>query len=362
MKKIVLVGGHLTPAQALIEELRPTRQINIYFFGRKNVTAGSANISAEYKQISTLPVEFINITAGRLERHITRHFIPSLIKIPLSFIQSFTHLLLIRPQLVISFGGSLSFPVVFSAWLLGIDTITHEQAAVPGLSNRLNAIFVSRIYLTWPQTAQYFLEEKTKVIGNLVRDLGEKNQQARAHSKNTLLVMGGNQGSHFLNEFIFTNIGELKDYDIIHAVGTANYMGDWQKAKSIKNKNYTWHEYLSPRELRKVYKQCKLILSRAGANTVWEMAVLGKIGVLVPLPHSAGSEQAQNARILENAGSVIVIDQDQASPQTLLNSLETVSSTSGQMLTSARKFSHRLPRQASQVMAKDILRMLALNT
>ncbi len=360
MKKIVVVGGHLTPAQALIEKLEPYRQIKIYFFGRKRVTSGSTNISAEYEQTSSLPIEFKNILAGRVERHISPHFVPSLIKIPVGFVQSFIHLLLIRPQLVVSFGGSLSFPVVFSAWLLGIDAITHEQAVVPGFSNRLNAIFVSKIYLTWPQTARYFPNEKTKVIGNLIREgILADNQPLHALPKNTLVVMGGNQGSHFLNQFIFTNIKALKNYNIIHSVGMANFKGDWQKAKSIKDKNYVWYEFIKPQELRKIYKQSDFILARAGANTIWEMAILKKIGILVPLPHSAGGEQEQNARILENAGSVLVINQGQASDQSLLNSLEAAKSNYKQMQSAAQALSLKLPKNAASILASDVVKMLS---
>lgn len=360
MKKIVICGGHLTPAQSLIEVLGKREDLRIYFFGRKFVTQGSKSISTEYKQISKDKVTFKNITAGRLPRHFSKYAPLSLLKIPIGFVQTFCYLVLIRPSLVISFGGSLSFPTIFSAWLLGIDTVTHEQAAVPTISNQLNSLFVKKIYVSWPATQAYFPKEKTVVIGNLVRSslIAGLGQSIKPAKRNTIFITGGNQGSHFLNWFVFENIKNLKTWEIIHQVGASNFKNDHEKAAAIKQKNYHWFEFIGPLELKKIFEESQIIIARAGANTVWELALFGKVAILIPLPHSAGSEQQKNAQILKDAGSAIVIKQAEASPAVIQDAIVQAQKNYPSMQKSAASFAKTMSYNGSQLLADDICSIL----
>jgi UDP-N-acetylglucosamine--N-acetylmuramyl-(pentapeptide) pyrophosphoryl-undecaprenol N-acetylglucosamine transferase len=361
MKKILLCGGHLTPAQALVENLVKEKDLEIYFFGRKFVTEGNKNLSAEFKQISNYNVVFKNIVAGRFQRHLSKYTLISLIKIPVGFIQSFFLLLFIRPKLIVSFGGSISFPVIFCGWLLGIESITHEQAVVPGLSNRLNGLFVKKIYGSWKESLNYYPKEKTVVIGNLVRGslLKGTAKKLRLPKKHTIFITGGNQGSHFLNTFVFENIKKLSSFNIIHQVGTANFKGDHDKAKSIKQNGYLWYDYIKPETLKSIFDAAQIIISRAGANTVWELALLGKVAILVPLLHSAGSEQAKNASILQSAGSAIVIGQKEANSGKILESIEKIQADYGKMLKSAENLAKTLPHGADKILASDIKKIIS---
>ena len=203
MKKIVICGGHLTPALALIEELEK-QDIELIFYGRKRSTEGSSNLSAEYKAIEKLGINFVAITAGRLQRKFTKYTIPALLKIPVGFIQSFIGLTRVRPSLVVAFGSYLSLPVIFSAWLIGIKCITHEQSSILGLANKINAYFISKVYLSWQQTAKDLKSNKYEIIGNLARNTifnktakDSKIQNFLKTDKKLIFVMGGNQGSHF---------------------------------------------------------------------------------------------------------------------------------------------------------------------
>ena len=107
MKKIVICGGHLTPALALIEKLESHKRPEIVFFGRKKTTARSQNSSLEYEIAKKHQIKFYSINAGKLQRKFTRYTLLWLVKIPVGFIQSFIYLLLERPNLVVSFGGYL---------------------------------------------------------------------------------------------------------------------------------------------------------------------------------------------------------------------------------------------------------------
>src|SRR3990167_8297717 len=186
MKKIVVCGGHLTPALALIEQFAKDKNYKILFFGRKYTAEGSKNLSAEYRLITKKKIRFFSIISGRLQRKFTRYTIFSLLKIPIGLLQSFILLLFERPGLIISFGGYLSVPVVFCGWLLGIDSIAHEQSLIPGLATKINSLFVKKIFLSHSATKNYFESGKTELIGNLIR----KSLLARtATSKNLSLFL-----------------------------------------------------------------------------------------------------------------------------------------------------------------------------
>lgn len=359
MKKIVICGGHLTPAQALIENLEKEKGVKIYFFGKRYVTEGNKNISAEYQQISKYNVVFKNIIAGRFQRHLSKYTLISIIKIPVSFIQSFFFLLAIRPSLIVSFGGSISFPTIFSGWLLGIDSITHEQAVVPGLSNRLNCLFVKKVYVSWKESLDYFPKEKTTLIGNLVRQsLLTGAKKLKPTAKSVLFVTGGNQGSHFLNTFVFKNINKLKAFNVVHQIGTANFKGDHDKAKAIRQSGYAWYDYISPEILKGIFDSAHITISRAGANTVWELAQFGKVTILVPLINSAGSEQEKNAEILQKAGSSLIVEQSEDSDQKLLAAIATIEKNYSSMQKSAASFAKTMSYNGSQLLADDIRSIL----
>ncbi|OGD93178.1 hypothetical protein A2697_01350 [Candidatus Curtissbacteria bacterium RIFCSPHIGHO2_01_FULL_41_44] len=367
MKKIVVCGGHFTPALALIEQLEghkssPNKE-EIIFFGRKFATEGSKSFSAEYQTTLKKNIKFYSITAARLQRKYSRYTIPSLAKLPCGFLQSLILLIVIRPNLIVSFGGYLSLPVVFCGWLLGIDSITHEQAIIPGLATRINSLFVKKIFLSWPQTQKYFNNAKSEVIGNLIRGSLFKtevnNPRIRKFleksGKNKLIfVTGGNQGSHFLNKLIFESQDLFKNYAILHQIGTANFAGDHQSAKAIKNKNYLSDEYIEPDNIGPIMKNALLVIARSGANTVWELAILAKPAILVPLPIAAQGEQVENAKILKNAGSAIVINQSDLTTKTLKDTLEKMFTNLEKFQKPAKNFQKTLPKDASRKLSNYI--------
>lgn len=350
--KIVICGGHLTPALALLEELVKRRNLKVFFFGRKFATEGSPNLSAEYRSILTCNIPFIHITTGRWQRKFTKYTLTSLSKIPIGFVQSIFYLVKIRPNLIISFGGYLSVPVVFASWLLGIDSIGHEQSIVPGLATKINSLFVKKVFLTWPQTRCYF-DGKGEVIGNLTRKAifqkRTRNKQIQdfLDKKGRLIfITGGNQGSHFLNTKIASLLPKLKNYLILHQIGTANFAKDQDLAKRAKRDNYFAVTWLDSPDFGAVANRADLVISRSGANTVWDLANLARPVVLIPLPTSAGQEQLQNAQILQKAGSAIVLHQENATEDNLLATVEKFFKESASYQKKAKEFAKTLPSQA----------------
>lgn len=358
MAKIVITGGHLTPALALIEELKAKKN-ELVFFGRKNVTEGGRNLSAEYREVTKRNIKFVNITGGRLPRKFNGYYyFLSLLKIPVGFLQAIYFLIIYRPKLIVSFGGYLSTPVVTAAILTGTKSITHEQASVPGLANKINSYFAKRVFVTWPSSLDYFPKSKTEVIGNLVRSAIYKKSTTKKNLSNFLqkankliFVSGGNQGSHFLNNLIFENIENLGDYDIIHQIGTANYKGDHEKAEKIRGANYLALDYIEAEDVGAVFTKSIIVISRSGANTVWDLAILAKCAILTPLPHSAFSEQQQNAQILQKAGSAVVIDQDEWTSRDVKAEINKFAKNLPEYQKAADKFAKTLPTDAAKRLA-----------
>ena len=364
MNKVVICGGHLTPALSLLDELIKNKDVEVLFFGRKYATEGSKNLSAEFKTISKLNIKFYELTAGRFQRKFTKYTIPALFKVPIGFIQSLIYLITTRPNIIVSFGGYLSLPIVFSGWLIGITSITHEQSTKAGLASKINALFVKRIFLTWPQTQKYFPKEKTEVIGNLTMK-AIFNQRAKspnirnflAKPQKLILIIGGNQGSHFLNLRILDILPKLSKYNIFHQVGTANFNGDLDNARKIKRSNYLAVDYIYPQDIGAVLNRADLIVSRSGANTVWDLALLAKVAILIPLPFAAANEQEENAKILEKAGSAIIVNQKDLTPAVLKQKIDYILKNYSKSQQAAQAFAKTLPKNSAQILTAEILKL-----
>ncbi|MBI4037635.1 UDP-N-acetylglucosamine--N-acetylmuramyl-(pentapeptide) pyrophosphoryl-undecaprenol N-acetylglucosamine transferase [Candidatus Curtissbacteria bacterium] len=364
--KVLIIGGHLSPAFSLVEELEKEKNIKIVFVGRKYSTEGQRTISAEVKIAKDKNIHFRNITTGRLQRKFTRHTIPSLLKIPVGLIQSFIVLIQEKPDIIVSFGSYVSTPVVLIGALLGIDIISHEQASVPGLATRINYLFSKKLFLTWEQSRKYFKNQaKLEVIGNLVRGPFYKKSYRikkqlteflKKGREDLIFITGGNQGSHFLNNLIFRNINFFTEHRVVHQIGLANYGNDHFIAKNIKEANYFQVQYLQAADYAVCLNESKLVVTRSGANTVWELILAKKPSILIPLAISGYGEQQENAKICEEAGFGIVIPQAEATDNKVKSSVETILKNYNEFARNAEEFEKTLPKDANKKLKDYILR------
>lgn len=362
MKKLVLCGGHLSPALATIEALEKKADVKIFFFGRRHATEGYNNLSAEYDEITATNATFVNITTGRLQRKFTTHTIWSLLKIPIGFIESFYYLLKIKPDMVVSFGSYQSIPTVICAWLLGIKSIAHEQATILGLAAKINAPFTQKIFLTWTESAKYFKSSKIEVVGNLTRGAvfsktprDKKIREFLNGEEKIIFITGGNQGSHFINKIIFDVLPKLSKFKIIHQVGTINHDGDLDHARKIEQTNYLPIGFIDSENIGAIFNKADLVIGRSGANTVWELATLAKVSILIPLPHAAADEQLQNAQLLEHTGSAVVVLQKDATGDKIRNSINEIFKNQKKYQKNADDFSKKLPRDGVKKIKKYII-------
>jgi len=330
-KKVAITGGHLTPALAVIEKLKK-RGWEIIFVGRKQAAEGVKTPSVESEIIPKMGIPFFPLSAGRIQRRFTRWTIPSLLRIPIGFFQAFLYLIRFKPTVVLSFGGYVSAPVVFAAWLLGIPVVTHEQTTVKGLSTKFNSLFAQKIAVSWEINLADFSKNKAVFTGNPIRkDIFKFNKKIwrdlNFEEKLPLVfITGGNQGSHAINMAVGEIISPLvKIANVFHQCGHLNAFGDFEKLEEIRNKlpddlknRYRVKKYLSGEEMGTLLYKADLVVSRAGANTITELAALGKPCVLIPLPWLYQNEQEKNARMLEKAGIAEVLLQKDLSGESIL--------------------------------------------
>lgn len=318
----------MTPAQAVITELKKSADWEIYYFGRKYATEGEKTLSVESKIIPEMGVKFISITTGRLQRQFSRHTIPSLLRVPFGILQSFYWILKIRPEVICSFGGYVSVPAVISGWILRIPILTHEQTITFGLSSRINSRFVDKIAVSFPDSMTHFPKSKVVLTGNPIRkEVFSLSHELKItnHGLPIIYITGGNQGSRMINKVVTQILPKLlKKYVVIHQCGGADYEDLKFQTSSLKpeeKRNYFLYNYVGPDKIGDVLNQSDLIISRAGANTVCEVAALGKPTLFIPIPWTYQDEQTKNAKMLQKLGIAEILNQNDLSPENLLEKI-----------------------------------------
>ena len=335
MKRIVITGGHLTPALAVIEELQKKGDWQIFYFGRPYSTEGDKTPSLESKIIQEKGIKFISINFGRIQHKFTRYSLPAFLRIPWGFFWSFYHLLRLKPDLVLSFGSYVGFTVSFSAWLSALPVAIHEQTTVLGLANKITSFWAKKIFASWPETLKYLPKEKTILTGNPLRQdvfhFNQKTWSSFKFDKNLplILVTGGNQGSHRINlavEGILEKI--LTKYNLCHLTGNLQAFNDFTRLSEKKKKlptslknRYLLKKYLTE-EWGTLVCRADLVISRAGINTISELLALGKPQLLIPIPWLPGDEQNKNAQMVKEKGLGEILPQDNLSPDVLLKKIE----------------------------------------
>ena len=245
---------------------------------------------------------------------------------------SFFRLLFIRPAVVFSKGGFVSVPPCFAARILRIPVFTHECDFTPGLATKINSCFASKILVSYPETVKFLPKNKQSiavVTGNPVRPVfyeadAQKGRKFLFEGKNAdlkkpvLLVLGGSLGAHQLNELVVENLAWLTEhFSVVHQCGSkdANFV-------PAQTDSYFPYPFIYE-QMPDVIACADVILSRAGANTVWESAVEKKPSVLIPLcGNGTRGDQVDNANFFKERGAAFVLTGNEAVFENLRNCLE----------------------------------------
>ncbi|MBI4058703.1 undecaprenyldiphospho-muramoylpentapeptide beta-N-acetylglucosaminyltransferase [Candidatus Microgenomates bacterium] len=316
MKKrtLLITGGHVTPALAVIEEVKKNYDWEIVWVGRKFAMEGETISSLEYEIIPQLGIPFYNLETARLQRKFTKWTIPALLRLPKGMVQAFWLLWQIKPRVILSFGGYISVPMVFAGWLLRIPIILHEQTAASGLANRTSAQFANHIAISYQSSFIDFPHHKAIVTGNPVRRSILRMKRHLTHPP-AIFITGGSQGSrtinYAVNEILTKLIGK---FTVFHQTGYADYEKLEVRQKRLdENQKEKYHIFpvVDPNRLAEILGKSSLVIGRSGANTVTEIAAIGIPAIFIPLPYSERGEQEKNAKMLADINLARIISQNE---------------------------------------------------
>lgn len=349
--RILISGGHLTPALALIEYVQkhhPSDEIT--FLGRLYSKKNKKQVSQEKKEVEKLGVTFVPFQSVKLSSNTLFSKISSIPKLTSATVSAIAIIGKVKPGVFISFGGYLAVPIAFACWIMRVPIVTHEQTRSAGVANTIIAKLAQKIAIAYPESQSYFPKNRTVLTGNLIRSsvlTGSKKKPkwiSKTPDKPILYVTGGSQGSEILNRTVSEILKPLlKNWCVIHQcgtpVGSRNYKKELssikQKLSVANRKNYYIREWITQTELAWIYEHVTGMISRSGANTTEEIAINHIPAILIPLPFSHNDEQLLNAQALSDNKQAILLEQKNLSPSVLLEATEL-------LLKYNRKFSRNL--------------------
>lgn len=299
-------GGHLFPGVAVAEEfLWRDADNEVLFIGTER--------GLEKKILPGLGYNLRTINVEGLKGRGLRSLL-GVLKLPWSLIQSFGILGEFGPDMVLGVGGYASGPVVLAALLQGIPTAIAEQNAIPGETNRILAKVVSRVFLSFPESRDWAPSEKTIVTGNPIRaGLLEKALGPEKHDRFTVLVFGGSQGAHMINEAVVASLDYLGEtlgaIRIIHQTGGDDLERVKKVYESKAGEGLMAEALPFINDMGAAYKKADLLICRAGATSIAEITACGKAAVYIPFPFAVADHQTKNAHALAAAGAAVMVRQ-----------------------------------------------------
>jgi UDP-N-acetylglucosamine--N-acetylmuramyl-(pentapeptide) pyrophosphoryl-undecaprenol N-acetylglucosamine transferase len=267
-------------------------------------------LGSEKKRVESAHIPFFSFPIIRWRRYPSWEWFTLPYRLCIAFLFSWNILRKEKPNIIASAGGFTTFPLVFVGCILGIPSWVHQQDMVPSITTRLSLPFVTSVTVAWESLLVFFPKQKTKLLGNPVREIIQQGDRHYAQiffdlypDRPTLFVIGGGTGSEWINQKIIEIADDLcQTINIIHVTG----IGKIPKDLSKPIKGYAIRESLE-NEIAHAFAIADLILSRAGMGLISECASLRKPVIFIPLPHSP---QEQNAYELEKQKAALVLHQE----------------------------------------------------
>lgn len=333
--KILITGGHMTPALAVIQKL--PKDIAVVYVGRKFAFEGDSALSLEYRTLTAMDIPFIPLQSGRLQRKFTKHTFPSLGRIPKGVWEAFSILRREKPSIVLSFGGHVAFPICLAASVLKIPIVMHEQTQEAGGANHLLSRMATKICVSWESSLKFFPKEKTILTGNPLPITTPSKEIKEVLQKNSkkypiLTITGGSLGSHAINALIEPILEKLlSHYVVVHQTGDAQEFKDFDRLTEFRaslpytfQERYILKKFIDPEDIAFVYKTSDVVVTRSGMNTVLTLLFVNTPSLLIPLPFSQRQEQMKNALLLKASGLGEILLQDQLTSESLLTAIDTM--------------------------------------
>ena len=333
-------GGHVIPALAIANQLKKTYGAEILFIGTARGIENRLVPAAGY------PLQLVRVGALKNVSLMTR--LKTSFDLPRALWDAGRMINDFSPDIVIGVGGYASGPAMLSAVLKHIPTLAFEPNVVPGFANRMVAKFVSGAAVHFEETAKYF--RHAEVTGVPVRQAFFEIPPKRCGVP-TLLVFGGSQGAHAINEAIFRCLPVLKreapGIHIIHQTGERDY-NDALSAYQAQHESAEVFKFIE--DMPAAFARSDLVVCRSGASTVAEIAAAGKPAVFVPFPRAADDHQRVNAEALARHGAAVVVEESKLEGVWLAETIAVLvqdPQRMHQMSQAARSLSH--PNAASDI-------------
>lgn len=336
-------GGHVIPALAVAQQLQKQYAAEVLFIGT------ARGIENRLVPAAGFPLRLVQVGALKNVSLATR--LKTFFDLPRAVWDSRRILAEFRPDVVIGVGGYASGPAMLAAILRRVPTLVFEPNFVPGFANRMVAPLVSAAAVHFAETGRYF--RRCEVTGVPVREAFFEIAGATANTSPTLLIFGGSQGAHAINQVVMESVAELRArvpaIHIVHQTGERDY-NDAQAAYAKFGGSVEVYRFID--DMPGLFARASLLICRSGASTVAEVTAAGKPAIFVPFPRAADDHQKRNAEALERAGAAVMLEESKLSRESLVQAVSSLfgdSSRLRKMGEAARKLSH--PNAARDIAA-----------
>lgn len=359
-------GGHFFPLLAVVREIRRIAEeerildLECYYMGPDDFGVPLL------KDEDVVPIP---VLAGKWRRYGSGDNLLDLLRIPVGFCQALWNMFLIMPDAVFSKGGYGAVSAIVAAAIFRIPIVIHESDAIPGKVNRFSARFASRIGIAFPGAAKHFPAEKTALVGIPLRSrilYGSREEAREAFDIYSAVpvigVIGASQGAEPLNNAVLGILKELTaDYEVIHQTGARHFDDVKGEAGVVlefgHKERYHPVGFLDETGIRDFYTACDLVVSRAGASSIFEIAARGKPSILVPLSHAAQNHQWENASAYGAERAAVIIEEGNITPHILLAEIKKLIDDPDKRATMAKAALKFARPDSAAVVAKEILKL-----
>ena len=315
-------------------------------------------------------IKFIKIPAGKIRRYFSFMNFSDALKTFFGIFISFFKVYQTFPDVIFGKGGYATFPILLSAKILRIPVIIHESDSMPGAVNKWAGKWAQKIAEPFPESARFFDSRKIVLTGNPIRFqvLGGNEKEASEHFNleagvPVVLVMTGSQGATKINETILDTLPELLEkYQVIHQVGEKNFKDIEGRAGIILEKvvlKYHYHPYLFLNEgsLKNAGKVASMVISRAGAGAIFEIAGWGLPSIVIPIHNSAQNHQRENAYNYARAGACEVLEEPNLTPHILFAQVEKILSNKEKIKIMSEAAKNFARPDAADAIAREIIKL-----
>jgi len=327
-------GGHVIPALAIAHELRDLYSAEVMFIGTSR--------GIETRLVPAAGFELRLVEVGALKKVSLARRLQTLTALPTAIFRSRKILSEFRPDVVIGVGGYASGPAMLAAALSGVPTLAFEPNVVPGLANRIMAPIVSSAAVHFEETCRYF--QRCQVTGVPVRRAFFNLPHKPPADPPTLLVFGGSQGAHAINEAVTKSLpalgAQVPGIHVIHQTGERDY-NDALAAYLRSGARAEVFPFID--QMPEMFARADLLVCRSGASTVAEVTAAGKPAIFIPFPHAADDHQTRNAEALERAGAAVLIAEKDLTSGRLVSTVRDLlcdPARLARMAAASRKLSH----------------------